>query len=115
MGLVLLGGVKRIGSVAEKLVPFMAVFYIILALGVVILNIGRVQCSHIEIRSLSQTCISEIEVFQPAQRIVNKLNCVRQLNSKKIKLVDFCDRCLFKGFILIEKVKRKIEFLINKM
>lgn len=42
MGLVLLGGVKRIGSVAEKLVPFMAVFYIILALGVVILNIGRV-------------------------------------------------------------------------
>ena len=42
VGLVLLGGVKRIGSVAEKLVPFMAVFYIILALGVVILNIGRV-------------------------------------------------------------------------
>ena len=80
-----------------------------------ILNIGRVQCSHIEIRSISQTCISEIEVFQPAQRIVNKLNCVRQLNSKKIKLVDFCDRCLFKGFVLIEKVKRKIEFLINKM
>ena len=42
VGLVLLGGVKRIGCVAEKLVPFMAVFYIILALGVVILNIGRV-------------------------------------------------------------------------
>ena len=28
VGLVLLGGVKRIGSVAEKLVPFMAVFFI---------------------------------------------------------------------------------------
>ena len=42
VGLVLLGGVKRIGSVAEKLVPFMAVFYIILSLGVVILNIDRV-------------------------------------------------------------------------
>lgn len=42
VGLVLLGGVKRIGSVAEKLVPFMAVFYIILALGVVLLNIGNV-------------------------------------------------------------------------
>ncbi len=42
VGLVLLGGVKRIGSVAEKLVPFMAVFYIILSLGVVILNISRV-------------------------------------------------------------------------
>ena len=42
VGLVLLGGVKRIGSVAEKLVPFMAVFYIILALGVVLLNIENV-------------------------------------------------------------------------
>lgn len=42
VGLVLLGGVKRIGSVAEKLVPFMAVFYVILAIGVVILNIENV-------------------------------------------------------------------------
>lgn len=42
VGLVLLGGVKRIGNVTEKLVPFMAVLYIVLALGVVILNIGQV-------------------------------------------------------------------------
>ena len=42
VAIVLLGGVKRIGSVTEKLVPFMAVFYIILALGVVVLNIGNV-------------------------------------------------------------------------
>ena len=42
VGSVLLGGVKRIGKVAEKLVPFMAVFYIVLAVGVVILNIQRV-------------------------------------------------------------------------
>ena len=42
VGMVLLGGIKRIGSVSEKLVPFMALFYIVLALGVVILNIGRV-------------------------------------------------------------------------
>lgn len=42
VGLVLLGGVKRIGNVAEKLVPFMALLYIILALGVVILNIKNV-------------------------------------------------------------------------
>ena len=39
---VLLGGIKRIGKVTEKLVPFMAVFYILLALGVVILNIKNV-------------------------------------------------------------------------
>ena len=38
VGLVLLGGIKRIGSVTEKLVPFMALFYIILALGVVVMN-----------------------------------------------------------------------------
>ena len=41
VAMVLLGGVKRIGSVTEKLVPFMALFYIILALGVVALNYRR--------------------------------------------------------------------------
>ena len=42
VGMVLLGGIKRIGSVTEKLVPFMALIYVILALGVVALNINRV-------------------------------------------------------------------------
>ncbi|MCR4956444.1 MAG: sodium:alanine symporter family protein [Lachnospiraceae bacterium] len=42
LALVLLGGIKRIGSVTEKLVPFMAVLYIVFALGVVILHIGTV-------------------------------------------------------------------------
>lgn len=42
VGLVLLGGVKRIGRVTEKLVPFMAVLYIGLSLGVVLLNIENV-------------------------------------------------------------------------
>nr|WP_296157367.1 sodium:alanine symporter family protein [uncultured Blautia sp.] len=42
VGLVLLGGIKRIGHVAEKLVPFMALFYIILSLGVVLLNINHI-------------------------------------------------------------------------
>lgn len=36
VALVLLGGIKRIGSVTEKLVPFMALLYIILAFGVII-------------------------------------------------------------------------------
>ncbi len=39
---VLLGGVKRIGHVTEKLVPFMALIYIVLSLGVVFLNLNRV-------------------------------------------------------------------------
>ncbi len=42
VGIVLLGGVKRIGSVTEKLVPFMAVLFIVLAFGVVILNASNV-------------------------------------------------------------------------
>lgn len=42
IALILLGGIKRIGQVTEKLVPFMALMYIVLALGVVILNIGSV-------------------------------------------------------------------------
>ena len=41
-GLVLLGGIKRIGRVAEKLVPFMALLYVVLGLGVVIINIENV-------------------------------------------------------------------------
>lgn len=41
VALVLLGGVKRIGSVSEKLVPFMALTYVVLALGVVLLNLPR--------------------------------------------------------------------------
>lgn len=42
IALILLGGIKRIGQVTEKLVPFMALMYIVLALGVVVLNIGSV-------------------------------------------------------------------------
>ena len=42
VALVLLGGIKRIGMVAERLVPFMAVIYIVLSLGVVILNFDRI-------------------------------------------------------------------------
>lgn len=39
---VLLGGVKRIGRVTEKLVPFMALIYIVLSFGVILLNLNRV-------------------------------------------------------------------------
>lgn len=42
VAMVLLGGIKRIGQVTEKLVPFMAVLYVILALGVIIMNIEHV-------------------------------------------------------------------------
>lgn len=41
VALILLGGVKRIAQVTEKLVPFMALFYIVLAIGVILLNLNR--------------------------------------------------------------------------
>ncbi|MGM9614290.1 MAG: alanine/glycine:cation symporter family protein [Oscillospiraceae bacterium] len=39
---VIIGGIKRIGAVTEKLVPFMAVIYIIAALVVIFGNIGQI-------------------------------------------------------------------------
>lgn len=39
IAMILLGGIKRIGQVTEKLVPFMALLYIVLALGVILLNL----------------------------------------------------------------------------
>ena len=40
VGLTLFGGIKRIGSVAEKLVPVMAIIYIICSLCVIVTNVG---------------------------------------------------------------------------
>ena len=42
VALVLLGGIKRIGRVSEKLVPFMALLYVVLAVGVIVLHFDRV-------------------------------------------------------------------------
>ena len=39
VGLILLGGVKRIGQVTEKLVPFMALLYIVLSVGIILFRI----------------------------------------------------------------------------
>lgn len=49
VGMVLLGGIKRIGSVSEKLVPFMAVLYVILGMGVVLINIKQVPAVFVSI------------------------------------------------------------------
>ena len=39
VALILLGGVKRIGQVTEKLVPFMALLYIVLSVGIILFRI----------------------------------------------------------------------------
>lgn len=42
IALILIGGIKRIGNVTSKLVPFMAIMYIVLALGVIFFHIKDV-------------------------------------------------------------------------
>ena len=42
VALILLGGVKRIGEVSERLVPVMALLYILLALGLIVMRADRV-------------------------------------------------------------------------
>ena len=42
VALILVGGLKRIGTVTEKLVPFMAVMYVILAIGVLAVNFRQI-------------------------------------------------------------------------
>jgi AGCS family alanine or glycine:cation symporter len=49
LGLVIIGGIKRIIQVAEKIVPFMAVIYIIGALGVILVNLDQVALSFVAV------------------------------------------------------------------
>lgn len=42
VGIVILGGVRRIGQVTSYLVPFMACFYILAGIGVIVLRIGQI-------------------------------------------------------------------------
>ena len=42
VGLILIGGVKRIGRVSEKLVPLMALLYVVLALGIIVIHIDTI-------------------------------------------------------------------------
>ena len=41
VGMILLGGIKRIGHVAERLVPIMALLYVVLGLGIIIVHIDN--------------------------------------------------------------------------
>lgn len=42
VALIMIGGIKRIGRVTEKLVPMMALLYILLSLGVIVMNIQKI-------------------------------------------------------------------------
>ncbi len=49
LGLVILGGIRRIVQVAERIVPFMAVIYVIGALGVILVNLEQVGVSFVSV------------------------------------------------------------------
>ncbi len=49
VGLVIIGGLKRISKVAEVIVPFMAALYVVFALLVIICNITKVPAAFVEI------------------------------------------------------------------
>ncbi|MBQ2826062.1 MAG: sodium:alanine symporter family protein [Clostridia bacterium] len=42
VGLIMIGGIKRIGKVSEKLVPIMAVLYVVLGLGLIAIRINHI-------------------------------------------------------------------------
>ncbi|MEG0780023.1 MAG: sodium:alanine symporter family protein [Oscillospiraceae bacterium] len=73
-----LGGIKRIGSVNEKLVPVMAIIYILASLTVIILNIGRLPSvlSSIFVGAFNPTAVCGgvvgITVAQAMQRGVSR-------------------------------------------
>lgn len=49
VALILIGGIKRIGSVSEKLVPLMAILYVVLSLGVIIVHADRIPAALLSI------------------------------------------------------------------
>ena len=55
VAVILLGGIKRIGAVTEKLIPFMSVFYIIFAVVVIFAHIGNVPDAFVKIFSTAFT------------------------------------------------------------
>ena len=55
VAIILLGGIKRIGAVTEKLIPFMSVFYILFALVVIGAHIGSVPDAFVKIFSSAFT------------------------------------------------------------
>ena len=67
LGVVIIGGIKRIASITEKLVPFMAVVYIIGAFSVIIFNYQNIVPSFISIFSEVFSGSAAVEVFLELQ------------------------------------------------
>ena len=55
VAVILLGGIKRIGAVTEKLIPFMSIFYILFTVIVIVVHIGGVPDAFVKIFSTAFT------------------------------------------------------------
>ena len=55
VAVILIGGIKRIGAVTEKLIPFMSVFYITFTLIVIVAHIGNIGDAFVKIFSTAFT------------------------------------------------------------
>ena len=55
VAIILLGGIKRIGAVTEKLIPFMSIFYILFTLIVIAFHIGNIPDAFVKIFSTAFT------------------------------------------------------------
>ena len=55
VAVILLGGIKRIGAVTEKLIPFMSIFYILFTLIVIAFHIGNIPDAFVKIFSTAFT------------------------------------------------------------
>ncbi|MCI8810714.1 MAG: sodium:alanine symporter family protein [Oscillibacter sp.] len=55
VAVILLGGIKRIGAVTEKLIPFMSIFYILFTVIVIVVHIGGVHDAFVKIFSTAFT------------------------------------------------------------
>ncbi|MCI9121756.1 MAG: sodium:alanine symporter family protein [Oscillibacter sp.] len=55
VAVILLGGIKRIGAVTEKLIPFMSIFYILFTIAVIAVHAGNVPDAFVKIFSTAFT------------------------------------------------------------
>lgn len=69
VAIILLGGIKRIGAVTEKLIPFMSVFYILFTLIVIAVHVGNIPDAFVKIFS---TAFTPQAVFGASTGIVLK-------------------------------------------
>ena len=91
VALILLGGVKRIAQVTEKLVPFMALFYIVLAIGVILLNLNRIPSVFVSILELSLIHIFGINIQLSLQGFYNEIQKAAEEKMNTITLQDIID------------------------